>query len=455
MFLRHARDLVDRAEIEPLRKRSIPQRQHAAVEQRLRAFLVEHRVVVHLAHPSQRGILARHGLEVVGHLVQQRVILAIDRGHRLLRRRLHVDHAHEQQRMVRGEGASGLADDVRHRQLAVAAHFREGVDDVVRVLLQRVVHARLRGGLRAVVVHAEAAADVHVRDVEAHRAQFGVEARQLLQAALDEADVGDLRSQMAVDQLHDAELAGRGQLVDDLHELGGAQAELRLLAAGLRPAAAALGAQLDAHPAFGLHAHLLRDLQQHVELADLLDDDEHLVTEPLAHEGEPHELFVLVAVADDEMVGALPQREHGLQLRLRSALETNPGRLAELDDLLHHVPLLVDLDRIHRGVAAGVRELLHRAVELRVERLDPRAEDVGESQQHRKGHALRFQVDRELEQVERAIRMVLVGPDDDVSLLVDVEESVAPALDVVQRARRVDRPAGSRLAWRRYDGGIG
>ena len=192
MLLSDSRDLVDRAEIQALGKRAIAQRQHTAVEQRLRAFLVEHGVVVHLAHAPQRGILACDGLEIVGHLVQQRVIVAVDRRNRLLRRRLHVDHAHEQQRVVRGERASRFADDVRHRQLAVAAHFRERVDDVVRVLLQRVVHARLRRRLRAVVVYAEAAADVHVGDVEAHRTELGVEAGKLLQSALDETDVGDL-----------------------------------------------------------------------------------------------------------------------------------------------------------------------------------------------------------------------------------------------------------------------
>ena len=124
-------------------------------------------------------------------------------------------------------------------------------------------------------------------------------------------------------------------------------------------------------PHVGPHAHLLGDLQQHVELAHLLDDDEHLVAEALAHEREAHELLVLVSVADDQVVGALAQREHGLQLRLGPALEADARRLAELDDLLDDVPLLVDLDRVHGGVAAVVRELVDGGAELRVQRLDP------------------------------------------------------------------------------------
>ena len=67
-----------------------------------------------------------------------------------------------------GDGAAHLEDDVPR---LISQELRQGgpegdvvgdgkvvdrVDDVVRVFLQRVVHAGLRGALRAVVVHAEA-----------------------------------------------------------------------------------------------------------------------------------------------------------------------------------------------------------------------------------------------------------------------------------------------------------
>ncbi len=84
---------------------------------------------------------------------------------------------------------------------------RDRVDDVVGVLLQRVVHARVRRGVGAVVVHAQPAADVDVRDVHAQRAQLDVEARDLLQRRLDEPDVGDLAAEVEVDQLQDVQLA--------------------------------------------------------------------------------------------------------------------------------------------------------------------------------------------------------------------------------------------------------
>jgi hypothetical protein len=183
--------------------------------------------------------------------------------------------------------------------------------------------------------------------------------------------------------------------------------------ARLRPAARALARELDAHADRRRHAHLARDRQQHVELAHLLDDDEHGVPELLAHEGEAHELLVLVAVADDEVIGAVGQREDGLQLGLGAALESDAGCLAELDDLLDHVALLVHLDRIDGRVLPLVLELGDGAREAGVQHLDARLEDLREPQEHGEVDALGLEVVRELEEVERLLGTVLVGAHDD------------------------------------------
>jgi hypothetical protein len=83
-----------------------------------------------------------------------------------------------------------------------------------------------------------------------------------------------------------------------------------------------LGRELDADPGRRVDAQLVGDREQHVDLAELLDDDEHLMAELLAHEREAHELLVLVAVADDQMLGAVGEAQDGLQLRLGAALQT-------------------------------------------------------------------------------------------------------------------------------------
>src|SRR5688500_12287836 len=295
---------------------------------------------------------------------------------------------------------------------------------------------------RAVVVHSQPATDIDVRNVDTRLPELRVVARDLLQRALDEADIGDLTADVEVNELQHLEAPDRPKPVDELHELRRVESELRLLATTLRPAPRTLGDELDADPRDRHDAEVVGGLQQDVELAQLLEHNEHLVTELLAHEGEAHELLVLVAVADDHVIGGLRQGEHGLQFRLRPALETDAVRVTELEDLLDHVSLLIDLDRVYRRVAPLVLELLDRGLESIAERLDARPEDVREPHQHRKRHSLLLQVAREVEQVERTLRAIAIRPDDDVAALVDVEVAGAPAVDVVEVACRVDRPAG-------------
>ncbi len=439
-----AGDHVDGREVDLLGEGAFAERQHAGVEELVRAVLVERGVVEDLLHAPARHALARDVLVVGHHFVQQRVVVVGERGKRHLGHGLDVDHLEQEQRVVRGEGAPRLADQVRHRLLVLAAGLAQRVHDVVGVFLQRVVHAGVRRGVGAVVVHAQPAADVHVGDVHAHLAQFHVEPRDLLQPRLDEPDVGDLRAEMEMDEPQDVEAAEAAELLDGLHELRRVEPELRLLAAALRPPAESARGELDAHARRGRHLHLVGHLQQHVDLAQLLDDDEHLVAELLPHQGEAHELLVLVTVAHDHVVGVLGEPEHRLQLRLAPTLETHAVRGAELHDLLHHVPLLVDLDRIDRGVAAVVAELLAGGLEVPGEPVDPRPQDVGEPEQHRQRHPLLFEVVLQFEQVELVFRLVPVGTHDHVALGVYVEVARAPAFDVVELARRLDAPARGR-----------
>ena len=82
---------------------------------------------------------------------------------------------------MRDDRASAFRDDRRVRHLRLVAHRLQVVDDVVGVFLQRVVHARFEVGLRAVVVDAEAAADVQVLQAGAGLDQLDVDARRLVQ----------------------------------------------------------------------------------------------------------------------------------------------------------------------------------------------------------------------------------------------------------------------------------
>ena len=70
--------------------------------------------------------------------------------------------------------------------------------------------------------------------------------------------------------------------------------------------------------------------------------------------GHLDELVVLEAVADDRRVHAVGQGQHRQQLGLGAGLEAEVERLAEVENLLDDVPLLIDLDRIDAAVIALV-----------------------------------------------------------------------------------------------------
>ena len=150
--------------------------------------------------------------------------------------------------------------------------------------------------------------------------------------------------------------------------------------AALGPASRSLGGELDADAGGGLDAHLVGHLEQHLELGELLEHDHHRVAELLAHQRQPHELLVLVAVADDEVVGALVEAENGLELRLAAAFETHAVGRAEFHDFLHDVPLLVHLDGIDRRVRSAITEFLDGGVEFGGQRVNAGTKDVGEAE---------------------------------------------------------------------------
>ena len=69
---------------------------------------------------------------------------------------------------------------------------------------------------------------------------------------------------------------------------------------------------------------------------------------------------------------------------LLPGLQAEIERLAEVEDLLDDVPLLIDLDRVDAAVLAAVAVLLNRSLKGGVNLADAVAEDVGEPQEDRK-----------------------------------------------------------------------
>ena len=148
------------------------------------------------------------------------------------------------------------------------------------------------------------------------------------------------------------------------HDLGDRQAELRSEAAGRLPAAAAARGELHAHADLRPDAGFLGVFDDQLQLGEFLDDRDDVAADLLGEHRRLDELGVLEAVADDRRV-VVGDGHDGEQFRLRAGFEAEAVRPAEVEDLLDHVPLLVDLDRIDAAVAALVLVLADGAPESR------------------------------------------------------------------------------------------
>ena len=239
------------------------------------------------------------------------------------------------------------------RDLGFVAHALDVIHHVVGVFLQRVVDARFEIRLRSVVVDPQPAADVHVGEARAGALQFHVHARRFHHRGLDLPDVGDLAAQVEMQKLEAILHPGRFQLFQRAQRFGHGQPELRAVPARRFPAPRAAAGQLDPQPDGRPHAYALGMLQDQVELGVFFD---HRNDPPADLRGQHHHLDVLVvleAVADDRRV-VVGDGQHRQQLRLRAGLQAELERAPVFENFLHHLPLLVHLDRIHAAVIALV-----------------------------------------------------------------------------------------------------
>ena len=229
------------------------------------------------------------------------------------------------------------------------------------------------------------------------------------------------------------------EILEGFQDLGQGQAELGSKAGARLPSARAARRELDPHADRRPDVQLLAVAHDRLELGELLDDRDHLLADLAGEHGHLDEFVVLEAVADDRRIGGFGQGEHGQQLGLRAGLDPEMVRLAEIEDLLDDVPLLVHLDRIDAAITALVVVLANGRAEGVVDLADAMAEDVREAQQDRQLDAALLELIDELLQIDR-LAGILVGMNRDVPLGVDPEIILAPVPNAVRFQGIIDLP---------------
>ena len=283
----------------------------------------------------------------------------------------------------------------------LVAHRLDVVDDVVGVLLERVVDARLEVRLRAVVVDAQPAADVEVLEPGAVLHELGVDPRRLVQRALDDADVGDLAAQVEVQEL-EAVLHARAPSAP--RAPGAPRPPSGRTSIGSRPddcqRPPPRAASLTRMPMFG-RTPTLRAYSR-ISPSSVYFSTTGMIRRPI--------LWASIAISMNsaslkplQMIGVsfVGHRHDRQQLGLRPGLQPEIVRAAEVQHLLDDLPLLVDLDRIDAEVLAFVLVLGDGRLERARDVGEPLPQDVAKPDEDRQPDAAQLQVIDELLQVDR------------------------------------------------------
>ena len=254
---------------------------------------------------------------------------------------------------------------------------------------------------------------------------------------LERPDVLDLAAGVAMHQPEAIRHVPLAQRLDDLQHLGGEEAELRLVARRFAPAPGARARELDAHPDRRPDAVALRVLQDQPELGEILHDGDNEAPELRGERDRLDVPVILEAVTDDGTVGGHAGHRHDReQLGLGSDLEAEVVPRPLADDLLDDRALLVDLDRIHRDVAARVPVLLDRGLKGVVKMQEPVREDVGEPDQHRGVKTPRLEATNHVVEIDLAPGS-RIRAHQDMPGRADVEIPPSPRADLVS-SRRVE-----------------
>ncbi len=324
--------------------------------------------------------LVQFGVDLAQMADHRRFVIVGGR-HAAFRRLLHFGHVDHQHRVVRGHRAAAFGDDARRGQAMLPAGVGQRLHDVAGVLVQAVVDRAVAARTGAFVVDAQAAADVDMGDARAQLGQLDEVAGRLAHAVGDVADVGDLRAHVEMQQAQAILQAGVAQVFPQIQHLARRQAELGLVTTAVLPFARAQRGQAHAHAQARLDAQLARLLDDQRQLGGLFHHDEGLQAQLAADQGQPDVLAILVAVADDEAAGAR-QRQHRHQLGLAARFQAE-ALAGVRGQGAGHAAMLVDLDRVHRGVAATVIPVGLRLGEGGLQLAQAVAQDVREAHQQR------------------------------------------------------------------------
>ena len=332
------------------------------------------------------------------------------------------------------------------------ADIVDGGDDGMGILQHRVVQFRRGGSPRIAVIHAEAATHVQVLKPGPPLHQRRIDLCRLPGRALQPGQIGDLASQVEVQQPQLREDVGR--LFKQHQQIGHGQAELGVRQGAPFPSAGGPVGEPDTNSQRRLNAAAGRDGPQYRELLRTLHHRDDLPAEALGIDRHGQHRFVLDAVAHQQtsLVGQMGQGAR--QLGPGPAFKAHAVLPARVHYFRDHVAQWIDLDRIQGQMAVPVTGPGYRGLKITVQARHLGTEYLREPNHQRRFNppAPGFLDDRR--QVD-GTGDAGVGADCQMSAGADGKVRPSPASDSIKFTRVRDGPGRTRYPQPADLGGIG
>ena len=374
---------LTRAPEQFLTQPAVLQREIAQIEEREHFFALLQNVMIILA--VVLGV--RPGIDIVHLLDDFRPALIVIDPHRAVREPNFIDAIEDQHGMWRGNHPSGFRQHGRLFNPLALTHLFDRVNDIVGILLDGVIDARLRGRAGAVIINTQAATHVETGELRTGLAQLGIGTGRLLDRVLHPSDFRDLRADVKMQQAQTVEHIGLAEETNTLQEVGCRKAELGQIPARFLPLAAPPGRQFEAEADTRADAQALATRQQRVQLKYALHHNKDALADLRADQGQFDIARVLYPIADNGRVPIVGQRQCNGQLGLAADLKADLVRVSKTENIPHHLFFLVDLDGIGRDVVLVVAEFLDGGLKGCGQDVQLLLDNLGETQHNRGGNA--------------------------------------------------------------------
>ena len=223
-------------------------------------------------------------------------------------------------------GATAFANEIRMRHVLSIANFGNSLHHVVGVFLKRIICGTLERSTRSIVIHRKPSTYIEVFQREAELPYLCIKPRALLHGLAHCENVRHLRADVKMQQPKAILPTLRAQQLNGGHQFSGVEAELCILTAAVRPLAGAAAEQTHPNAELRAHAFAFGHRDNPAQFVGLLHHQNHLPTEPRAHQCGADERVVFVAIANQQTPRFILQCQRGVQFRFTAHLEAKPVR---------------------------------------------------------------------------------------------------------------------------------